>query len=305
VILPDANDDTSSAEGAGSIRAGLGSIVAFGLIAIFFGAGCTRSAEQPDFVARVGQQYLLAEDVSAAMESLPAGQDSAEARRQLVEQWVTQTLLEQEARRRGLEAEEDVKRQLYESERSVLVSTLVSRLYEEEPIRPSTDDVRRYFELHRDRLRLREPYVRVRYLNAAVRDSVNLARRLLQRAARTSSADSLWRGIVNRFATDVDASMALADRHFPESRLFPQFPEVREMVGRLRDAEISQVIASGDFFHVVQVINRRQPGDLPEIEWIETEIEREIVLEQRKQIFARRVQDLRNQALARKQLDVR
>jgi len=280
-------------------------VLSFVLIAIWFGYGCTRSPDMPDYVARVGEQYLLSEDVAASIESLPAGQDSAEARQQLVEQWITQTVLEQEARRRGLESEEDVRRQLYESERSVLVSTLISRLYDEEPVVPSAEDVRRYFELHKDRLRLREPYVRIRYLNAANRDSVNLARRLLQRAARTSNTDSLWMGIVQRFASDVDGSLALAERHSPESRLFPQFPEVRELVGRLRDAEISQVVQSRDVYHILQVVDRRQPGDLPEIEWIEAEVKREIVLEQRKQIFARRVQELRNRALARNQLEVR
>ncbi|HEX7072305.1 MAG TPA: hypothetical protein VF190_15940, partial [Rhodothermales bacterium] len=92
---------------------------------VLFMAGCGGEEEHPDFVARVEDQYLTREDLEDALQSMPGRLDSAEAREQIIEQWVTNALLVGEATRRGLRNTDEVRRLLEENERSVLASALL------------------------------------------------------------------------------------------------------------------------------------------------------------------------------------
>lgn len=272
---------------------------------VTYSLGCGTPVVQDDYVARVGNSYLLSEDLEEALSALPPGRDSTEAKRQFVEQWVVNTLLEQEARQSGLLQDDGVRRLLAENERSVLVSAYVERIYEENPVNPTASDIEQFFELNKERLRLREPFLRVRYLYNTDRDSTFEARQLLQRAMRGSGVDSLWIEIVGTYSHDVEGSLGLSSNYFAESRLFSAYPRVKETLRRLGNRQVSPVIEDGGRFHLVQVVDRVSAGTIPEIRWINDEISRQLVLERRKQTVARTVQNLRTMAVARNALDIR
>jgi hypothetical protein len=58
-------------------------------------------------------------------------------------------------------------------------------------------------------------------------------------------------------------------------------------------------------FHVVQLVERIPARTIPEPAWIEDELVRRLVIQGRKQLYARQVQRLRNEALAREDLEIR
>jgi len=116
------------------------------------GMGCGDAPEAPDHVARVGEQHLRPAEVRAALASLPAGADSAAARRQVIRQWTTEALLYREAQRRGLADDSAVSARLEASRRSVLVNALVGRLYDEAADTFSTEAMRTYYQRHRQAL---------------------------------------------------------------------------------------------------------------------------------------------------------
>ena len=256
-------------------------------------------------MARVGDQYLTREEVDALLEAVPAGQDSAAVQEQFVRQWTTQALLYWEAERRGLGNNPDVQRRLRENERSVLVSALLDELYREasEPAEPAA--IQSYFEQHQEQLRLREPFVRVRYLAAASADEAGEARQQIQQAA-PATADSLWQALVRRFATDAEAALALSGTHYPEQRLFARQPALQEALSGLEPGEAAPVLAQGDsLFYVLQLVDRVPAGTVPELAWVEGELQQHLAIETRKQMLERQVQRLRNEALAREELEIR
>ncbi len=275
------------------------------LAVVVYSVGCGTPSTEPDYVARVGETYLLTADLEDALSALPPGRDSTEAKRQFVEQWVVNTLLEQEARQSGLLQDAGVRRLLVENERSVLVSAYVERIYEENPVNPSPSDIEQFFEVNKERLRLREPFLRVRYLYNSDRDSTFEARRLLQRAMRGAGVDSLWAVIARTYSHDVEGSLGLSGNYFAESRLLSAYPRVKDVLRRLADRQVSAVIEDGGRFHLVQVVDRVPAGTIPKIPWINEEISRQLVMERRKQTVARTVQNLRTMAAARNALDIR
>ncbi len=267
-------------------------------------AGCGQEATRPDYVARVGDRYLTRDELAAALESLPFLQDSTEAQQQIIEQWVNNELLYQEARRRRLRNDPEVRRLLEENERSVLISAYVNRLFEDEATPPSKEALQAYFEQHRDQLRLREPFVRVRYLSNAHVDSAMAARRALLRIDRTPDPDSAWAALARRYADDPDGVLGLSRSYFPESRLFTAQPAIQEELRGLSKGDVSPLIEYDGLYHVLQLVDRAPPGAVPELAWIENELKQRLTIEARKQMYARQVQRLRNEALARENLEI-
>jgi hypothetical protein len=281
-------------------RAGVFALVVFGL---FLAIGCEEEAERPAFAARVGDQYLSVEELNASLGALTVGLDSVEARKQIIEQWITHELIAQEAIREGLQNDAEVLRLVAENERSVLVSALLGRYYASEDTEPTVADLEAYFAQHDAQFVLKEDYLRVRYLFAATAPAAEKARELLRDATAAGSADSLWGSIIDQYALDAEGSRYLSANYFPQSRLFPS-ATLREWTQRLNPDQIAPVIEEGGHFHVVQVVARRHAGTPPQMAWIEDELRERLIIDARKQMVARQVQRLRNEALAREDLEI-
>ncbi|MDZ4700856.1 MAG: peptidyl-prolyl cis-trans isomerase [Rhodothermales bacterium] len=266
-------------------------------------AGCADPEVVPDYAVRVGENYLTAEEMDASLTSLAVGLDSVEARKQIIEQWVTRELIAQEALRLGLQDDEEVLRLVAENERSVLVSALLSRYYRVEDNEPSEGDIESYYTQHVDLFALKEDYLRVRYLTAATAVDANRARDRLRDATAIGQADSSWSDIARTWAQEYDGSMRLSENFFPQSRLFPS-ATLREWVQRLEVDQIAPVVEENGRFHVLQLADRRLAGTTPQLPWIKDELRERLIIEARKQMVARQVQRLRNEALARQDLEI-
>lgn len=276
-------------------------------LALGLTAGCEQAAPEPrTYVARIGDARLTEADLTAALAAVPAGVDSVTARQQVIEQWVTAELMASEAEARGLRDRPDVQRQLVENERAVLAAALLADLYEEDTAALSRAEMETYFERNRERLRLREPYVRVRFVQTATRDSAGTARTAMQRAMLSADQDSLWEATARAFAADTTTSLALGRSYVPESRLLTaDEASVWQALPQLDPGQISSVIEAGDAFYVLQLVDRAEAGTEPELAWIEDEISRQVTIQARKQMVARHVQRLRSEAEARNELEIR
>jgi hypothetical protein len=264
---------------------------------------CRRDVSAPDYAARVGDATLPQEEVAEALSTLPAGLDSAAARQQFIEQWVTAELLAQEARRRGLPEQTDVRSALAESERAVLGAALVERFFAANPGSPSDEELASYFSEHSEELRLREPFARVRHLQAANGEIAETARASLARAGSAAVADSVWRMIAREYAGDPEGAIAMSDAYIPESRLRAVGDRLAEALASLTPGEVVVVEAAG-VFHVVQLVDRRPVGSPAELDWIRADLRERVAIDRRRDLLARQVQALRTEALANGRLEV-
>ncbi len=272
-------------------------------LSLALGFGCSEAVNVPNYAVRVGENYLTAEEMDGSLTSLAVGLDSVEARKQIIEQWVTRELIAQEAIRLGLQNDEEVVRLVAENERSVLVSALLSRYYREEDNEPSEADIESYYTQHVDLFALKEDYLRVRYLTAASSAHANRARDQLRDATAAGRADSSWAGIAREWTQDYDGSVRLNENFFPQSRLFPS-ATLREWIQRLEIDQIAPVVEENGRFHVLQLADRRRAGTTPQLPWIKDELRERLIIDARKQMVARQVQRLRNEALAREDLEI-
>lgn len=273
------------------------------LAALIVVAGCSSGVKDDDYVARLGDQFLSQEELTLQLSSLPVSDDSLEARQQIIEQWVSNQLLYQEARRSGLRNDAEVQRMLEENERSVLVSALVSRMYDSEELDFEPGELEAYYERNRERLRLREPFVNVRYI--AVRDASSAE--TVRAALMGLDAQDMrgWERLVERHALTPEESQTLAESYVAEARVFAGSSALRNALARLNSGQAAPVIEDNAQFHVLLLVDRAQSGTIPDMAWIDDEVRRRLLIEARKQMYARQVQRLRNEALAREDLEIR
>lgn len=259
-------------------------------------AGCQSEDPPSSHVARVGSHYLTQDDLDRMLASMGPTRDSAAARQQVIDQWVTRTLLYREAERLNLQSVDSVQQRLERQRRSILVSALKTRLYNETDRTPSPSEVRTYFERHKKQLSLREPYVRVRYLTTARRTAAQTVRQTLRTLPPHS--DSTWRGLVRTHAADTARTYRLSQRFLPVSRLTQQLPFLEEVLGRLEEGDTAPIVNANGRYHVLRLDRRLPEGADPKLEWIEPEIRRRLRIRARKQMYAHEVQRLRSQAQA-------
>ncbi len=259
-------------------------------------AGCQSEAPPNSFVARVGSHYLTEADLNRMLAGMGAVRDSTKARQQAIDQWVTRTLMYREAERLNLGSRDDVQRRLQRQRQAVLVSALRTRFEEEADVRPSPEEVRTYFERHKEQLRLQEPYVRIQYLATSDRATAQT----VQQELRTPPAppDTTWARLVTEYATDTTQARQLSHSFVPQSRLNQQLPVLADRVDALQEGETTPIIQDNGRYHVLRLDRRIPEGTPPEIDWIEPEIRRRLRIRARKQIHASEVQRLRNRAQA-------
>lgn len=268
--------------------------------------GCRQEPIHVDYVARVGDQHLTQSELSEMLASLHVGSDTIDARRQIIEQWVTNALLYNEALRRDLPSEPNVQEMLQEQRRSVLVNELTTRLYtESDQVSISDADVQAYYEKHRDQLRLREPYVHVFYLTARSLAEAEAVRDALRTRTSADSTVKNWDALTAKYATHPAEARVLADRYRAEGQLFGTEPALHAQLQRLRPGETAPVFEIDGLYHVLHLADRVEEGTIPERAWVEPEIRRRLQLRARKQMYAREVERLRTEALARDELDLR
>lgn len=267
--------------------------------------GCRSEQPSGEYVARVGDRTLTRDDLSRSLADRPTVLDSTEAASQIVERWVTNELLFQEALDRGLQDESEIRRLLAENERSVLISALVNRVYEEEMSEPDETSIRSYYESNRDQLTLREPYVRVRVLIVETELDAALAADSLATLPSDAAGDSAFTALAGGISLRSDDSRTVSDSYYPANRLFSWIPGMGTALANAGTGEVLPPLAADGVWYVVQLVERVPVGTLPEIDMIRDEIAERVRIEERKQLFARHVQRLRTQALARDRLEVR
>ena len=270
---------------------------------IFSGAlGCSSDDGPEDFVAKVGSSYLTSAEIQRSLENQTAFLDSADAVSQIVERWVTNELLYQEALSQGLRGDPEVQRLLVDNERSVLISALVNKMTTEDlEGGPDDDAIRTYYKQNRDQLALREPYVQIRHLVFTSPDSAAIFRR----SVAAMGTGALGKAQFARLAAIYGMDGLNPDTYYPQSQLFSAIPGLVEAISKLSPGQTLPVVTDGGRYHIFQLIRRLESGSVPAMELIIDDLRAKVSIQLRKQLYGRQVEQLRTRALARNELEVK
>lgn len=208
--------------------------------------GCS-SKPKGAVIAQVNDDYLTKDEFTALV---PQGYDvNQQNLPKILDRWVSNSLMYQEAVRRGLNKDENVKLYLKRLERDYLVNELLGKLTSSVSV--SQVELSNYYNIHKD-----EFSYEVKMMRIVLRDSLFAAKTLeeirsgadFKKLAKERSEDALLEG-------------GQESRYFARGVGDPRMggePDVEEAIFALKKGEVSNVIPSQEGYQIIKLVDKKK-----------------------------------------------
>lgn len=249
-------------------------------------SGCGEQQPQGRTIARVNDQVLTLDMIQAQNDTSKKLSD--DEMKQYVNRWVTNELLFQEARQKGYDASEQIRRKVAEAHKQISIAELLeNEVYAlaENSITP--DDVLSYYQTHSDEFSASENLVR---LSVAVFNRSDVATQFRAIALGPQG----WQEAAAAFRSDVTKGMiSYADSlYFSQSTLYPA--ELWKVAAILGQYEVSFPVKTSAGFFVIRLLGEYKKGTTAPLSYVEEEIRERLAMERRQQRYQEFIQRLRN-----------
>jgi peptidyl-prolyl cis-trans isomerase C len=221
------------------------------------------ASDSSDPVAKVAGEKLTTSELDQMLKNGAFEEKSVEARRRAVTRWVNRELLYQEALRKRVDRDPDVRLQIETARRDILVSALVDRL-QDDGVSLSDEEIRRYYEENKSVFKRSEAMVHARQI---ILESASEARRIAAEVARRP--DSFEQ--LARTRSSDPSSADGGDVGFVTLRT-AYSPEVWQVLQRLSDNEISRPIAIDAGSVILQAVEHRPAGSVKSLDEVRSEV---------------------------------
>lgn len=252
---------------------------------ILFLVGCAEQKPQGNVVARVNDQTLTLEmiyensDASQALTSSDV--------RQYTNRWISNELLYQEARSRGYDAQEEIQKKIIEARKQLTISYLLDKeVYSISESTVRRDEIASYFQANSAEFTLKENIIR---LSLAVFSDFESANKFRTQSLGTSGWDQSIELVRSNAAENL---VTHSDSIFySQSSLYP--PELWKVASALGMFEVSFPVKTSAGFIVMRSLGMFRANTVAPLSYVETEIRRRIVMEQRQARYQQFLQSLR------------
>ena len=256
------------------------------------------SVDSSPVLATVGSEQLTVEEALRSIPDIALQQDTLEAFRSYMQQWINEKIGEREARRLGLTSDEQFQVRMKRLEQQVLNEMLQQFILAEnqDELVVSRDEAQNYYQANRDKFILNERYVRFRHLTASTRTAIDNARRDLLRGVE-------WEEVLNTYSTNPNLQLRQSTQYLPISMALSDIPMLNRYLNVIGLSEISPVHYANGQYHFVQLREIRNEGDNPDFEWLIPQIQQWLQLEKSKRITNAFKRNLYLQAESNNEID--
>ncbi len=259
-----------------------------GLLAlVVLAAGCQRYSGG-SYVAKVGSSTLTKADIEH-VRSL--SRDSILDTRRYVDEWVITELLFQEAERRGIANDEEVRRQAEEARRHFAVAALLQKEIYDDTSGVTDDSIESYYERNKVGFTLREDVVNMSFAAFTDREGANAFRTQLLHGTS-------WDEAVASFQKDTSGHGTLyqsAERqYFTRGRTYPQ--ELWKLATTMPKGDVSFVVKVENSYYVLVTNAVMRQGTIPEIGYVRNDVRDRLLIERRREHYERLIASLRSRA---------
>lgn len=228
-------------------------IILTGLIVLTGVSGCGKPAETEVVLASVGDTEIKVSDFDARIANLPARYREVVKRKksEYLKELINDTLLYQEAVKRGLDADEEVLRVIAEAEKKILIARLLKDEIDD-ALEISEAEVNAFYEENANRYRTPELMRASHILLMSEED----ARKVIEDHAAGVNFENLAKAK----SMDPTAQRGGDIGYFPKGQLMPEFENA---CSGLDVGEVSGVVRTSLGYHVIKLTDRRPPVSRP------------------------------------------
>lgn len=261
------------------------------LLTFFLGlGGCQKKEESQkpasDVLARVNEEVLTETDLER---DIPEDQRSfvtPEQKRGYVKGWIESEILYQEAKRKKIDQDENLKWLIDQTARNEVIQAFLEKELGAR-VAVSGEEAKQYYQEHKDEFKREEDEVRLSHILVK-----NIAEAGLV-AVRMQGAES-FDTLAKQMSLDGGSKERGGDMgYFPLSNLPPQFYEV---VRKLKVGEISRPIQTDYGFDIVMVTDKKERGSIKEYELVEEEVTNSLILAKKKKELENLLKELKKTA---------
>lgn len=243
-------------------------------------SSCVRKSEGVRFVARVNNQYLTPEKVRASVDTTARVTDSQV--RDFVTQWVNSAVLYEEARAQGLDRSAQVNETVEEMKKQLAVNRLLeTELYADRQPTITDEEMRTYYNQHKDAYLLGEDLAKIRFALFANRDAALHFRSQLVRGKS-------WDQVVQSMGQDSSFSVAIVERADSQyvKRSTVRSTELWKAVMQLRVGELPQIVGEDGGYFVVSLLQMQRAGEVADFPSVASETRDRVLIEKRQKAFS-------------------
>lgn len=204
--------------------------------------------------------------------------------KRLLQEMITETVLLQEARRRGLERDRQVRELLKEAKRQVLLGRLLEVLREGAPVEVPAEEIAQFYKENEKRFVEPETF---RASHILVSDEAT-AKKALERV----KAGEPFAQVAQELSLDTTKKRGGDIGLFTRGQLFPEFEKACE---ELKPGEISPVVKTPLGYHLILLTERRASRQVP-MEEVEGQIRQQITTDKRQKSLEGIIQEIRKKA---------
>lgn len=245
-------------------------------------SGCGKSKASDQIVASIGNVRLTVGDFVERIANLPAKYRDFVMKRksEFLDEIVNDTLLYQEAVRKGLDKDKEVQKVMEEARKKILIARLLKDEVDK-GIEVSEADIQQYYTDHEDKYMTPE-VMRVSHILVPTREE---AERLSAELAKGAAFEDLARAR----SMDPTAQRGGDIGYFPKGQLMPEFEAACQA---LEVGQVSGVVKTQLGYHLIKLTDRREPQLRP-LDQVRENIRAELRTVKRQQIFNELVERLR------------
>lgn len=258
-----------------------------------------RMRDRDDVVlAEVGTHVLYLSDVRNDVPAEVFAADSLRVITNYQNSWVNRKLKVMEAKRLRLDQQKEVQRRIHQATESILVDAFNEAVYLDVTGDPVTrSEAQSYYESNKDKFILAERHVRYRHIMAASLTDAQNARNALLRGRS-------WVNVAEEYSVNPQKAIRTSRQFIPASTAAMHFEEMNTFLQVIGVTEISPIRRIGDHFHFVQLIDSRESGDHPQVDWVIDQITEWLMLERRRKHLRSMEQSLFLKAQANNELRI-
>ena len=230
--------------------------------------GC-QDAPRAVAVAEVGDVRLTQADIDSRIPIQMPGQIAPHDQRRIVERWVEEELLYQEALGRKLDQDPTVSTRISRAVRELVIAALLEQVFRGDS-EVSDEEVRVYYEARPEDFIRDDPEIRVRHILVKSKSDLDRVKKRLRKG-------ELFDQVVREESIDVSASAGGDLGYFTQEMVDTPFWEACNKAKLGRQAQASTHLGR----HIIEVLDRREAGVVKDLTEVWSEIRQRILAERR------------------------
>lgn len=250
-------------------------------------AGCQRQTSTNMPVAKIDDQTLTVDDIRFRFDSSRGFSQSQ--LQQYLQRWIRDELLYREAVSRGLGTSKEIDEQLEKARRQLVINALLEReVYNEKSESSTPEEIRAYYDTHKDEFLLRSDMALVSYMVFSDRDAASSFRNTVLRGTPWGEAVRLTLSHSEQMLKVLTKGDSL---YHTQASLLPA--ELWRVASSTPANQPSFPIRTSEGYYVILVWKFARLGQPADVRFFEGEIRSRLSMERRSKLYNSLVENLR------------